>query len=135
MTTTFLPTNSHQPLRKYILGVAALIMLALLFFFFGAEAVNNYESPLPDPVSAPAVVAVQDQEPEQAETPECPEGSYNIGVEKNGEPICKLEPTGCPYGDSIPMDTCDKFAPENQTSQNVATVENTVETVDNRAGK
>lgn len=41
----------------------------------------------------------------------CPEGSYSIGIEKNGENICKLEPTGCPYGDSIPLDICDKFKP------------------------
>lgn len=43
----------------------------------------------------------------------CPAGSYEIGrKEPDGEPICKLEPTGCPYGDSIPMDMCDKFAPQ-----------------------
>ncbi len=42
----------------------------------------------------------------------CPEGSYNIGISKDGEPLCKLNPTGCPYGDSIPMDMCDKFAPK-----------------------
>lgn len=42
----------------------------------------------------------------------CPAGSYDIGISKDGSPICKLEPTGCPYGDSIPMDMCDKFAPQ-----------------------
>lgn len=36
----------------------------------------------------------------------CPDGSYNIGIEKDGNPICKLEPTGCPWGDSVPMDKC-----------------------------
>lgn len=42
----------------------------------------------------------------------CPPGSYLIGVDdKTGAAICKLEPTGCPYGDSIPMDMCDKFKP------------------------
>jgi len=36
----------------------------------------------------------------------CPDGSYNIGETKvDGEVICKLEPTGCPYGDSIPLDS------------------------------
>lgn len=30
----------------------------------------------------------------------CPEGSYQIG-----EDVCKAEPTGCPYGDSIPIDS------------------------------
>lgn len=35
----------------------------------------------------------------------CPEGSYNIGEEKNGQVICKIEPTGCVNGDSIPLDS------------------------------
>ncbi len=42
----------------------------------------------------------------------CPAGSYDIGISKDGSPICKLEPTGCPYGDSIPMDMCAKFEPQ-----------------------
>ena len=43
----------------------------------------------------------------------CPEGSYNIGISKTDEPLCKLNPTGCPYGDSIPLGAdCDKHAPE-----------------------
>lgn len=41
---------------------------------------------------------------------ECPAGSYPISG-KNEELICKLEPTGCPYGDSIPLEFCDKFKP------------------------
>ncbi len=31
----------------------------------------------------------------------CPEGSYPIG-----DGVCKAEPTGCPFGDSVPMDKC-----------------------------
>lgn len=43
----------------------------------------------------------------KAEEPSvCPAGSYDMG-----DGYCKLEPTGCPYGDSIPMEDCDKFAP------------------------
>lgn len=49
----------------------------------------------------------------------CPAGSYDIGISKDGSPICKLEPTGCPYGDSIPMDMCDKFKPEVEPVQMV----------------
>jgi len=47
------------------------------------------------------------------EFPVCPEGSYNIGETKqDGEIICKIEPTGCPYGDSIPLGPeCDKQKP------------------------
>jgi hypothetical protein len=44
-----------------------------------------------------------------AEPATCPSGSYEIDREKTGEPICKLDPTGCPYGDSIPLGPeCDK---------------------------
>lgn len=36
----------------------------------------------------------------------CPEGTYEIGVTPdNLQRICKDEPTGCPYGDSIPLDS------------------------------
>lgn len=42
---------------------------------------------------------------------ECPEGTYNIGISKTDEPLCKIIPTGCPYGDSIPMTDCDKHKP------------------------
>lgn len=45
-----------------------------------------------------------------AQEPTCPEGSYDIGITKNGEPLCKIEPTGCPYGDSIPLEKCDPEA-------------------------
>lgn len=49
----------------------------------------------------------------------CPAGSYDIGISKDGSPICKLEPTGCQYGDSIPMDMCDKFKPQVEPVQPV----------------
>lgn len=42
--------------------------------------------------------------PENEEPPEeCPDGTVNIGTEQ--EPICRDEPTGCPNGDSIPVDS------------------------------
>lgn len=41
----------------------------------------------------------------------CPPGSYEIGREQNGAVICKNEPTGCPYGDSIPLDSPKCTAP------------------------
>lgn len=46
----------------------------------------------------------------------CPAGQTQIGTE-NGQPICRITPTGCPYGDSIPLDMCDKFKPEEQPVQ------------------
>lgn len=42
-----------------------------------------------------------------SEEASCPSGSYLIGYDKDGvNPICKLEPTGCPFGDSVPLDKC-----------------------------
>lgn len=35
----------------------------------------------------------------------CPSGSYEIGRNADGSAICHLEPTGCPYGDAIPLDS------------------------------
>ena len=60
---------------------------------------------------APAQSRTQPASAQQQSNP-CPAGSYNIGTKDGITPICKLEPTGCPYGDSIPMDMCDKFAPQ-----------------------
>lgn len=42
---------------------------------------------------------------------QCPAGSYRIGG-TDSEPVCKAEPTGCPYGDSIPVDSPKCAPPE-----------------------
>ena len=43
----------------------------------------------------------------------CPTGSYSMGYGQDGQLICRLEPTGCPYADSVPLGAeCDKLAPE-----------------------
>lgn len=56
----------------------------------------------------------------------CPEGSYLLDYNDKGEPICKADPTGCPYGDSIPLGPeCDKHAPANQPQ--AAPVKNSVQ--------
>lgn len=73
-------------MKKIILFTLALVS-ALLFVAIMTARVSSTEQP-------PAT---------------CPAGSYDIGISKDGSPLCKLEPTGCPYGDSIPMDMCDKF--------------------------
>lgn len=38
---------------------------------------------------------------------ECPAGTFLVTYEDNDfqKPICKGEPTGCPYGDQIPVDS------------------------------
>lgn len=50
----------------------------------------------------PYISALDGEQPAKAT---CPAGSYDIGITKDGQSICKLEPTGCPYGDSIPLDS------------------------------
>lgn len=46
----------------------------------------------------------------------CPTGSYAIG-EENGTLICKAEPTGCPYGENIPLDSPKCVAPKVETTE------------------
>lgn len=41
--------------------------------------------------------------------PDCPKGWYLID-----ENTCKMEPTGCPYGDSIPLDSPKCAPPQNE---------------------
>lgn len=37
----------------------------------------------------------------------CPDGTYQIGFDDDSQkPVCKNEPTGCVYGDSIPLSEC-----------------------------
>lgn len=48
---------------------------------------------------------------------ECPEGTYNIGISKTDEPLCKIIPTGCSVADSIPMDSC--VEPDTTTQESV----------------
>lgn len=43
----------------------------------------------------------------------CPGGSYSIG-----DGLCKPEPTGCPYGDSIALDSGKCEAPANVNQSN-----------------
>lgn len=60
----------------------------------------------PDGFYAPA--KGKEGDPECAPNPkECPAGTTIAGYkdEQLQEPICKGEPTGCPYGDSIPVDS------------------------------
>ena len=57
-----------------------------------------------------------------AEQQECPEGTFNVGHSKNG-PVCRNEPTGCPYGDSIPIDSAKCVAPGEVKQPVIETVE------------
>jgi hypothetical protein len=51
----------------------------------------------------------------------CPEGQFQRGTDKEtGAAVCALV-TGCPYGDSIPLDPeCDKFKPVANAEQSPA---------------
>lgn len=87
-----------------------LIILAILFglFYFGhvigvdAQSADKFDG------------ECTGQETVGRCADKCPDGSYEIGTkDETGEAICKLEPTGCPYGDSIPLGAdCDKHAPQ-----------------------
>jgi hypothetical protein len=56
------------------------------------------------------------------EAPGCPEGTTQHPSKVEGEPLCKINPTGCVHGDSIPLEECHKFD-ENTTSHNTETPE------------
>lgn len=77
-------------LKRILIFIGAILLLIWVLNVFGAAQ----------------------EAPVQLQQQECPDGSYNIGESKQGvEVICKLEPTGCPYGDSIPLGPeCDKHA-------------------------
>ncbi len=89
-------------------GIA--IIVGLLIGLIAAELVK----PNPQPANA------------QQSAQTCPAGSYLIGYkdDANTQPICKLEPTGCPYGDSIPLGPeCDKHAPAGTAEKQQAIAE------------
>ena len=70
-----------------------------------AEVRNSY-----DPVSTPeepqqSATITEVYQPVIVESQEdllCETGTYLIG-----DGICKAEPTGCPYGDSLPLEKCE----------------------------
>lgn len=47
----------------------------------------------------------------------CPAGTDEIGHDDSGSLICKQQPTGCPYGDNIPVDSI-KCAPDKDSVYN-----------------
>jgi hypothetical protein len=54
----------------------------------------------------------------------CPTGSYSIGGTIDN-PVCKAQPTGCVYGDSIPLDQCtEKSGPAEVAPTSVDTTNN-----------
>lgn len=127
MNPTFLPTKTHNPYKTFfwlmILVKAILAISFVVFYLAGAEPAFDKRSP--DPSTPATIASTKEEEPQ-----ECPEGYFWRGG-------C-VQVTGCPYGDSIPMDMCDKFAPESQEkpmSQNMVTGDNPVETVDKVKGK
>lgn len=67
------------------------------------EFLSKCPAPVEETCAAPNVVVNERCVPPV----ECPDGTtlvdYEDGASKQ-KPICKGEPTGCPYGDSIPVD-------------------------------
>ena len=78
-------------LKKLLIIIGAVVLIFWLLAQLGITSAQQVE----EPVSR------------------CPEGSYEISGKNEDEVLCKLEPTGCPYGDSIPLGPdCDKHAPQ-----------------------
>jgi hypothetical protein len=50
-----------------------------------------------------------------ADTVKCEPGYFDAGG------FCRPEPTGCVYGDSIPLEICDKFKPVENKQQPAST--------------
>ena len=94
--------------RKLFWFIALFLVLIALFYLRQSKA-----------LVIPAAAAAQ-----------CPAGSYSLG-----DGACKLEPTGCPYGDSIPIDSPKCVPPptevqpevEKPMSQNIVTEKNKCE--------
>lgn len=109
-------------MKKLFLSAVAVAILAI-----GISIVLPTKTQ-PQPANAQQAIDKYDGDCTGLETAgrcadKCPEGSYNIGITKNGEAICKLEPTGCPYGDSIPLGAeCDKHAPQPEPVQTEAPI-------------
>lgn len=80
-------------LNKNLIGSTLLFATYILVGFVLAK-----------PTMAPPL-KVANAETAPASAP-CPDGSYQIGWDRydDTKPVCKNVPTGCPYGDSIPLD-------------------------------
>lgn len=61
--------------------------------------------------------ALQEQN-NQAAVAQCPDGQTLQGFDDSNNPICRAYPTGCPYGDSIPLDSpkCAPTTPEEKAA-------------------
>lgn len=122
MNPSFLPTITHNKLKHIATSLAVMIIfitLAIVGVYVAGADPRFDQVPTPNNVAS----AQTKDEPQ-----ECPEGYFWRGG-------C-VKVTGCPYGDSIPLGAeCDKHAPQNQTSQNMVSVEKPVETVEKVYGK
>lgn len=102
--------------KKKIAVIAILVILIALALLGYGKARGNNQWQDPEGTKVPAVALDNHgttADSDKGEPSTCPKGSYSIGKDKDGvHEICKLEPTGCPYGDSIPLGPeCDKFKP------------------------
>lgn len=114
-------------MKKLFIGAVALsIMISGMFAFLPVQT-------RPQPAAAQQQSDKYDgdctgQETEGRCADKCPDGSYAIDYTETGAAICKQEPTGCPYGDSIPLGPeCDKHAQESANQPPAAPVKNSVQ--------
>lgn len=117
-------------MRKYITTILIVALLCVLYLWLANSITkpifrNDYSTTAESykPIKIEPKKEVQEVKPAQSEatlsytkpskakttkpkpkTYTCPKGTMNIGSPK--QPACKIIPTGCPYGDSIPMEQC-----------------------------
>lgn len=117
-------------MRKYITTILVVALLCLLYLLlassltkpiFRNDPSTSAESYKPIKIEpkkeAQQITPVQPEltqtytKPSKSKTTKskpktytCPKGTMNINTPE--QPACKIIPTGCPYGDSIPMDQC-----------------------------
>lgn len=119
-------------MKKQIIVLAVLIVAGLSFTAYASrsqvtpkEEVKKTSQTAPISETCPPPKEVVGER--CIESQKCPDGTtlvdYEDGVYKQ-KPICKGNPTGCPYGDSIPVDSPKCVPPtevENTTPEYVPT--------------
>lgn len=108
---------------EFIVGSLLLIFMSYLLYLvisFGititSEVTANSIATVPNSHKSDGECTGQETAGRCAD--KCPEGTYLLGYKDDTRAaICKLNATGCPYGDTIPLDQCDKFAEQQPKPQ------------------
>jgi len=119
---SFLPIEKHKNPYKLTLIVLLIIKIVIsaIILFYLAGAQPRFDKPT-DPSNVASASSISTK---------CPEGTTEQSGKNEGEVLCKINPTGCIYGDTIPITDCKPQEVQKTESHNIETVENPVESVD-----